>query len=938
MSKMNESEQLTLLKKIIAPAAVNNILPVDLSRLEKIIKERIPNALEKNAPPNFPELYFDFEYVYSKFYDFLLFNPLIGKAVVALGGGFSSGKSTFLNTILGNAKILPTAIRPSTSVPAYVIKSDNENAEGINTFGAKVPMDFTDIRAIAHGFGETENTDGEITLGHLLRSLFVATPQMPYENIAFLDTPGYSKADSEDYSAKTDEKIAHSQLNASDYILWFMAADAGTISVDDVNFLAKLDKDIPKLIIINKADKAPNMENLSELKEKTRAALDLKGIRYDDVLTYSRKEAVVCDREQVQNYLHGLNAGKNEVDFARNFKKLFVECRNYYDDALHEKQRKLSRVNRAITLNEGNQDINDSLSDVQEDLKVNIQSLTDLRTHLSNIQQEFFTEIKIVADDVNIGMPEPSDIEMIGEKIVSPYDMTIKLMGKNNILLHDDFVYRMEHLIDNIDITLNQINVETESYQSLSEQGQQYKIINHALNGKNIKEDYLVLLASCMAYCQNQTAGILHLYRIANGCNYQEDIRKIQLTAQTLSENRIEDTLSMISDEQLTEAFLIDCVYMSKMLGATDKLVTYIASLFTLLKISNEKIEEGIALVKILIEDDWDKYLHTIGTMQYFKEVEYLGYMVKNDWIIVDNLDVEIPANCSTVVVLNALITVHDRTIELDAFAPHNIVFIGCKFESIFRLTSYQKNVKFVRCEFNGNIKRLESSSWAGESITVYKNEADKKVGITAWIDVENAMCVSCSFKNYSDGLPMLRLKTSTIHDCNFKQCNLYSTKCKYLIRLEDVNITDTIFSDINTHSYLCRNYGNNANGCLCFLLNCTLHNNIFENCVAGVSTYGNRYKSNYPYLLYVSKGTVVSHCQFSNCSTKVHTYGWSLSQYGYIIACMCEKDDPFLKTLEKENTFNNCSCYQSFSNSTTDNVGVALYQIDDNPLPEEIS
>ena len=454
MPKMNDSEQLTLLKKIITPVA-ENVLPVNLSCLEKIIKERIPKALEKNAPSNFPELYFDFEYVYSKFYDFLLFNPLIGKTVVALGGGFSSGKSTFLNTLLGNARILPTAIRPSTSVPAYVIKSESESAEGINTFGAKVPMDFADIRAIAHGFGETEDTEGEITLGHLLRSLFVATPRMPYENIAFLDTPGYSRADSEDYSAKTDEKIAHSQLNASDYILWFMAADAGTISVEDVNFLAKLDKDIPKLIIINKADKVPSTETLNEIKEKIKATLDLKGIRYENVLTYSRKPDAECDREQVQEYLRKLNLGKIEVDFARSFKKLFVECKRYYDDALYEEKRKLSRLNHALTFGGDNEEISDCLDDLELETKEKIHDLTESRAQLAEIQQEFFTAIKYVADQVNIIMPEPSEIELMEDKISDPISIVKNLLKKQDKKVDDEFFLYIVRELRNINPEIN---------------------------------------------------------------------------------------------------------------------------------------------------------------------------------------------------------------------------------------------------------------------------------------------------------------------------------------------------------------------------------------------------------------------------------------------------------------------------------------------------
>ena len=93
-------EQFELLKRIVTPAGERADLPVDILDLKKIIKEKIPEALEKQAPPNFPELYFDFQQVYERFHDFLLFDRLIGKNIIALGGGFSSGKSSFLNSLL----------------------------------------------------------------------------------------------------------------------------------------------------------------------------------------------------------------------------------------------------------------------------------------------------------------------------------------------------------------------------------------------------------------------------------------------------------------------------------------------------------------------------------------------------------------------------------------------------------------------------------------------------------------------------------------------------------------------------------------------------------------------------------------------------------------------------------------------------------------------
>ena len=211
-------QQFELLKNVIKPNT-DTVLKVDLSKIEKIINKKLPDTLEKNAPANFPELYFDFKYEFGKFREFILYEHLIGKRIIALGGGFSSGKSSFLNSLMGK-KILPQDINPSTSVPAYIVNGNYTDVYGVNVFDSKIAMQINDVKSISHGFGEIRNEEEEViseevTLGHVLKSIFLSTPLQTYENIAFLDTPGYSKADTVSYSSKTDEKIARAQLNSS---------------------------------------------------------------------------------------------------------------------------------------------------------------------------------------------------------------------------------------------------------------------------------------------------------------------------------------------------------------------------------------------------------------------------------------------------------------------------------------------------------------------------------------------------------------------------------------------------------------------------------------------------------------------------------------------------------------------------------------------------
>ncbi len=267
----------------------NPEMKVDLKKIEKIINDKIPETLKKNVPADYYELYKDFKSEYEKFKNFILYDQLIGKNIISLGGGFSSGKSSFLNALNGESA-LPEGIKPSTSVPTYIVNGENYKVLGINIFDTKVEIQTKQLPKIAHGFGEIENDDGNIiteniSLGHILESIFLSTPKQKYSNIAFLDTPGYSNPDDVEYSAKTDEQIARGQLNSSNFILWFVQADSGTITEEDIKFLNTLRKDIPKLIILSKADKKPK-KDLKQISEKIKATLDIKGIY--SMLTYYR--------------------------------------------------------------------------------------------------------------------------------------------------------------------------------------------------------------------------------------------------------------------------------------------------------------------------------------------------------------------------------------------------------------------------------------------------------------------------------------------------------------------------------------------------------------------------------------------------------------------------------------------------------------------------
>jgi GTP-binding protein EngB required for normal cell division len=390
-----------------------------LAGLHEIVYEKIPESFRRDAPPGYYEQFTDMTSQYEQFENFVLYDKLIGKNVVALGGGFSSGKSSFLNAI-DLERALPVDISPSTAVPTFIVNGERHDAFCVNAFDAVVPIGLKDIREISHGFGEITNEDGtaaseHVTLGHVLKSVFLASPKQTYKNLAFVDTPGFSKPDSDTYSDKTDESISRAQLNASSYILLFIQADAGTLKEDDINFIMSLRDDIPKMFIVSKADTKTG-EELEGIVRHIRSHLSLNGIAYTDVRAFSSLKPDDYDAPAIRQALSEWNAFESRPDLARNFKRLFIFLRKYYDDEIASVRKRIERVNTSLMkLESEDAETLEPLKLILKESQDAVSRLKADRERLKEIKDEFFGELKRVGDRIGIPMPEPSEVEMVEE-------------------------------------------------------------------------------------------------------------------------------------------------------------------------------------------------------------------------------------------------------------------------------------------------------------------------------------------------------------------------------------------------------------------------------------------------------------------------------------------------------------------------------------------
>lgn len=448
-------EEYRLLRGMIQDGTSESF-PVDLRPLRKVI-EAVWEELKDCAPPDYSSIYADFLAEYEKFKDFLLYEPLIGKNIVALGGGFSSGKSSFLNALMAQVSgsrrsILPEDIDPSTSVPTYLVHGEGNHLSGINIFDCRFEMRPKDIRKISHGFGAFEGDEG-VKLGHIVRNLFLETKYQKYPHIAFLDTPGYSKPDAQSYSAKTDEQIARRQLNTADYILWFVPAEHGTIRGEDVAFLQSLQADIPKLIILSKADKVTG-QNLAATKAHISDVLRMKNIPFDGICTFSAEDKSCSELVELEDFLDRQDRKREDNQFAANFKRLFLRMRNYYREEVTGEKEHRAALNQALTLFQDDR-LSCQVRNLLDRLGAEVKRLEDHGDRLEALQYEFFRELKFIGDQVGISLPEPSEIDLLGDDARDPLSVLKQYLRHKGIKPEPEAAEILRTTLTGVELSIN---------------------------------------------------------------------------------------------------------------------------------------------------------------------------------------------------------------------------------------------------------------------------------------------------------------------------------------------------------------------------------------------------------------------------------------------------------------------------------------------------
>ncbi len=269
---------------------------------------------------------------------------LFQKNMVAVGGGFSTGKSTFLNHLLGLNLKLSANSTPTTAIPTYCLKGEREVLMGCSQNGGMVELPHL---TFDHKFLDSLG----FNLKEVMPSMLLSTPSVPFEFLCFIDTPGYD-APNQGYTGG-DRQASKEYLNHAKHILWLISCERGGIEKSDLDYLQELYEEGKQVfIVLNRAD-SRTKKQLEEIAVQAKETLENNGIeflgigaysatRYQEIKEFSEKSPVFDSLEKFLTELNKKGEKQNEI------LSVLYEVHLAYEKAIQQDADKFKRYQDAL--------------------------------------------------------------------------------------------------------------------------------------------------------------------------------------------------------------------------------------------------------------------------------------------------------------------------------------------------------------------------------------------------------------------------------------------------------------------------------------------------------------------------------------------------------------------------------------------------------------
>lgn len=381
-----------------------------LEDMKKLIDNDFIELSKWSNLPNQIDVYRRLRSVYEDIKDMTDFSALVNKNIVAIGGGFSSGKSRLINTLLDD-DILPTETTPTTSIPTYIRSGNDEKIYALNTFNVKADVDRDGVKAISHDF----NKEYDISFSHVIKLLMLETPAFKYDNIAILDTPGYSKADSLQKGSNTDERKAREHLSQADYLIWVIDIQKGTLPDTDIEFINSLEYDGKIFFILNRADLRPPKER-EEVMKTVSERIKASGLKSCGLLLFSSIEAQQeIKGDSILGFLENINTKLKSTNIKKRFNKIVAFMLNHISEENRILKETVGYFNKFILDNNDNGSDISSVRRVLNKTKEQAKKQQLTINKLMSFADKFNQAIDKILKNINIidEVPSQNGIEVI---------------------------------------------------------------------------------------------------------------------------------------------------------------------------------------------------------------------------------------------------------------------------------------------------------------------------------------------------------------------------------------------------------------------------------------------------------------------------------------------------------------------------------------------
>ncbi|WQS08606.1 dynamin-like GTPase family protein [Helicobacter pylori] len=271
---------------------------------------------------------------------------LFQKSMVAVGGGFSAGKSSFLNHLLGLKLKLPENSTPTTAIPTYCLKGEREVLMGFSQNGGVVELPHL---TFDHKFLKSLG----FNLKEIMPFMLLSAPSVPFEFLCFIDTPGFNP--SNQGHTDGDRQASKESLANVKYILWVIDCQHGTIQSDDLDYLQELYEEGKQVFIVLSNADSRTKRQLEEIAVQIKETLEDNGIeflgigaysskkeRYQEINEFSEKSPVFDSLEKFLKKLNKRSEKQNEI------LSVLYEVHLAYEKAIEQDADRFKRYQKAL--------------------------------------------------------------------------------------------------------------------------------------------------------------------------------------------------------------------------------------------------------------------------------------------------------------------------------------------------------------------------------------------------------------------------------------------------------------------------------------------------------------------------------------------------------------------------------------------------------------